>query len=195
MATFPYRSFLPVTDYFELDRSTSDGRYEYIDGIAYMLAGGSLRHSIIGMNIGAALRERLRGGPCRAYSSDARVRLSESRYVYPGVTVSCNELDRDQGDTIRFPRLIVEVLSPNTEGYDRGDKFAFYRECPSLQEYLLINTRYPLIELFRRGKDELWTLHTFGPGDEVHLCSLDLRFPATLVYEDVDFVEIEGEEK
>jgi Uma2 family endonuclease len=152
-----------------------------------MMAGGTLDHATISANIISILRGLLRGGPCRVFTSDARVRLSETRFVYPDVSVSCNGQDRGQTDIVQYPRLVVEVLSPSTEGYDRGRKFGYYRECSTVQEYVLIDAQRPLVELYRRERNMLWMLRAFGQGEDVELASLGLRFSVTDVYEDVTF--------
>jgi len=183
----PRESLMDVEDYLELDRTSIETRYEYIDGYVTMLAGGTANHALIGVNVTSMLRRLLRGGPCLVYNSDLRVRLSETRYVYPDASVSCDERDRGQTDMLRSPRLVVEVLSPATEAYDRGRKFAYYRDNPTIQEYVLIDSLRPIVELFRLEKNSLWTFHSFGPGDDVELASLQVRFPISAVYEDVIF--------
>src|ERR1700694_5337106 len=107
----PHQPSMSVEDYLELGRSSIETRYEYIDGYVTMLAGGTLDHATIGANIISILRSSLRGGPCRVFTSDARVRLSEMRYVYPDASISCDEQDRGQSDMVQYPHLIVEVLS------------------------------------------------------------------------------------
>ena len=187
MARQPRWSFLSVEDYLQLDSNSFETRYEYVDGYVTMLAGGTANHATIGVNITSILRSLLRGSPCHVYNSDLRVRIAETRYFYPDATVSCDEQDRGQSDMIRSPRLVVEVLSSGTEAFDRGKKFAFYRECPTIQEYVLINTQYASVEVFRHEKNSLWTFHAFGPDDEVKLASIAVHFPVAAVYEDVLF--------
>jgi Uma2 family endonuclease len=148
-------------------------------------AGGTLDHATVGANIISILRRLLRGSSCRVFTSDARVRLSRTRYAYPDASVSCNEQDRGQSDIVQFPRLVVEVLSPSTEGYDRGRKFGYYRECPSIQEYLLIDAQRAMVEVYRREKHNLWILQTFRLDDQVELINLGVHFPVSAVYEDV----------
>src|SRR5579859_3197780 len=156
MAAEPHRSSMSVEDYLTLDRSSREGRYEFIDGQAYLLAGGTANHSTISINFISAIRSLLRD-PCRIYNSDLRVRLSKRRYVYPDATGSCDPRDRGEVDTIQYPRLIVEVLSPSTEAYDRGRKFGYYRECPTLEEYVLVDTQRQAVEAYRREAGALWT--------------------------------------
>jgi Uma2 family endonuclease len=90
--------------------------------------------------------------------------------------VSCDERDDKLDDMIKYPRLIVEVLSPGTEATDRGKKFLYYRECPIVQEYIMADSQSILIEVYRR-EDDGWRYHTFGPGNTVRLDSLALQFP------------------
>lgn len=186
----PHYPIISVEEYFELD-SSSDERYEYIDGYAYMLAGGSPNHAIIGLNFGSILKSLLRGRPCRVYNSDIYFCLSESRYVHPDVSVSCNEQDHRDPESIKFPSLVTEVLSPSTEARDRGRKFGWYRACESIQEYVLIASEYKEIQVFQREKNNLWTLKTFGPDDTVELAHLGVRFSVAEVYEDTFFAEEE----
>jgi Uma2 family endonuclease len=187
MMALPHDPSMSVEDYLHLDRSSIETRYEYIDGYVTMLAGGTLDHATIGANIISILRRLLRGGSCRVFTSDARVRLSRTRYVYPDASVSCDELDRGQSDIVQSPHLVVEVLSPGTEGYDRGRKFSYYRECPTIQEYLLVDAQRPMVEVYRREKHDLWILRAFRMDDEVELISLDVHFPFSAIYEDVIF--------
>ncbi|QBD80534.1 Uma2 family endonuclease [Ktedonosporobacter rubrisoli] len=191
MANLPYHSDMSdisVEAYLQLDRSSPEQRYEYIDGQLRMLAGGTTRHAKIGINVTSALHDRLRGHSCVVYNSDLRVKLSAHRYVYPDASVSCDVRDHDeQLDNINFPCLIVEILSPGTEAYDRGKKFNYYRECQSVQEYVLVNTESPLVELFRREKNTLWTLHLFSLEDEVKFACLGISLPVTAIYEGITF--------
>src|SRR5437763_33372 len=125
MMALSHDPLMSVEEYLQLDRSSTEARFEYIDGYVTMLAGGTLDHATIGANIITILRRSLRGSPCRVFTSDARVRLSLTRFVYPDATVSCDEQDRGQSDNVQSPRLVVEVVSRSTEGYDRGRIFGF----------------------------------------------------------------------
>ncbi len=103
---------ISVEEYFELEENNPDTRYEYLDGYVYMMSGGSANHAAISGNIYAILKNALRGGPCRVYNSDMKVRVSEQRYFHPDVTVSCDSRDRGTTSVLQSPRLVVEVLSP-----------------------------------------------------------------------------------
>lgn len=180
---------MSVEEYLDLDRNSIDTRYEFIDGHAYMMSGGTLNHSAISVNILSLLQGLLRGSSCRVYNSDARVHISKTRYFYPDASVSCDERDLGSGDMLQFPRLIVEVLSPGTEEYDRADKFIFYRACPTLQEYVLVDTSSPFVEVFQRESEHIWMLDLFSSGDTVELVSLGVRFPVDALYENIVFPE------
>ena len=182
---------MSVEEYLQLDQNSTDIRYEYCDGHVTMLAGGTLDHSKIGFNVARALYDVLRGGGCQVFTSDARVRLSKTRYVYPDVTVSCDERDDGKIESIQYPRLVVEVLSPGTESYDRGKKFISYQQCATIQEYMLVNTEQKAVEVFRREKNDLWIYRIFHANSEIELLNLGVRIPVSAVYENVVFEEDE----
>ena len=175
-------SIMSVEDYLILNRTSKDTRYEYLDGELRMLAGGSPDHSIIIANLTATIKGPLKGSPCRVYNSDVQLKLSEKRYVFPDITVSCDERDRNQKETIRYPRVVVEVLSPSTEATDRGKKAAYYRACATIQEYVMVDTEEIFIEVHRR-EEERWTINTFEPGDTIILEGLGIQFPIEDAYE------------
>ena len=131
----------------------------------------------------------LRGRRCIIYNSDVYVQLSELYRVCPDVSVSCDVRDRGAQEVIRYPCLVAEVLSPTTEARDRGQKSLQYRSCPSIQEYLLISSEFPLVEVFRREKQEFWSLYTLGPKDTIELTSLNLRFPVAELYHNTSFLQ------
>lgn len=188
MATDPHRLFMSVEEYLELDRSSLDARYEFIDGIVTMLAGGTTNHSRICVNVVSQLHNSLRGKPCQVFNSDLRVSISRSRYVYPDASVSCDPRDlEEEGDILYVPSVIIEVLSPSTEAVDRGKKFRYYQSCPTIQEYVLISTQEQAIDVYRRATDNLWTLHPFGPGEAVILKSIEVSIPIDAFYENVTF--------
>jgi Uma2 family endonuclease len=173
---------MSVEDYLVLNRNSKDIRYEYLDGEMHMLAGGSPDRSIIIANLTATIKGPLKGSQCRVYNSDVQLKLSEKRYAFPDITVSCDERDRNQKETIRYPRLVVEVLSPTTEATDRGKKAAYYRACPTIQEYIMVDSEEVFVEVHRR-EEQRWTINTFEPGYTIALESLGIQFPIEDVYE------------
>ncbi len=118
--------------------------------------------------------------------ADMKVRIEAADcYYYPDVAVSCDERDKNAAeDFIRYPRLIVEVLSPTTAAFDRGDKFADYRTSESLQEYVLINQERVSVECFRRNAEGLWVLYPYSQGQEVQFASVNFSCAIETLYED-----------
>lgn len=182
MSALPRDSRLSVKEYLALDRATTDGRYEYYDGDVRLLAGGSPNHAKVAANLIGALLVNLGDKRCGVFTSDARVQIAARRYVYPDVTVSCDDRDQIHPETLHYPCLVIEVLSPATEAFDRGRKLAYYRACPSIQEYALVDAQSAAVEIFRREHDGQWSYHTFGAGDTVELASVGVSFPVALVY-------------
>ena len=185
MTASPHSSLMSVEEYLQLDRNSREARYEYIDGYARMVVRGTPDHAKISTNIVGVLYSLLDDKPYSIYTSDMRLCLSPTRYVYPDVFVIDDGHDQEQGDTVHHPRLVVEVLTSQSEVYDRGRKLAYYRECPTIQEYMLIDSQHPSIEVYRTANDKLWRYHAFGTGDEVMLASLNILFPLAKVYRNV----------
>ncbi len=182
--TMAQRKFLvmSVEDYLILNRNSKDIRYEYLGGDVHMLAGGSPDHSIIIANLTSAIKGPLKGSQCRVYNSDVQLKLTEKRYVYPDITISCDERDRNQKETIHYPLAVVEVLSPTTEAIDRGKKAAYYRACPTIQEYIMVDSEEVFVEVHRLEEGR-WTINNFEPGDSIKLESLGIQFPVEDAYE------------
>ena len=178
-----------LEEYFALLENDPEHAYEYLDGFIYMMTGGSPDHSIIGSNVISILVNLLRGRRCIVYNSDLYVELADNYRVCPDATVSCDPRDRGSQDAVRYPSLIVEVLSPSTEARDRGKKSLQYRSCPTIQEYLLISTDTILIEVFRREKNGFWTLYTLEQNDTVELRNLDIHFSVAEVYQNTSIAE------
>ena len=180
---------MSLEEYFALVERDGEHVYEYLDGRVYMMTGGDPDHSIIGSNLNGLLQAFLRGRRCIVYTSDVYVQLSEQYRLCPDVTVSCDPRDRGAQDVIRYPYLVAEVLSPTTEARDRGQKSLQYRACPSIQEYLLISSEFPLVEVFRREKQGFWSLYTLGLADTIELSSLEFRLPVAELYRNTSFLE------
>ncbi len=185
---------MTVEEWRKLEQQ-SDIKHEYIDGYIYAMAGASLAHVQISANAMFALRNALGNGPCYTYVSDAATRLSPTRYTYPDVVVTCDERDRPttRQREVQAPRVIIEVLSSeSTEGYDHGEKFGYYRECSTVEEYVLVNTKCQLVEVFRRTAQGWTAYHVYGSGDEVELTSIGVRIAVATFYEITDVPEVFG---
>ncbi|HLO84211.1 MAG TPA: Uma2 family endonuclease [Nostocaceae cyanobacterium] len=190
MVASPDYHYLTPQEYLDWEEK-QEIKHEYIDGEVFAMTGGTIPHTTIALNLASGLRNHLRGGSCRAFMADAKVGVSENGpFHYPDVMVSCDERDRNAIKFIQYPCLIVEVLSPSTEAYDRGKKFQNYRQITTLQEYILIDAEKIGLDCFRLNDRGLWELHPYIEGEEVHLTSVDFRFPISLIYEDVQLVDI-----
>jgi Uma2 family endonuclease len=188
MATGPRPKHVSVEEYFELERTHPDQCYEYVDGEIYFMSGGSPAHALIIANLIGEIRAQLRGGPCKTFSSDAKVKVSETRYVCPDVTVSCLEQDRQaRTKVLESPRFVIEVLSPSTETLDRHKKADLYRALPSIEEYALVESELQAVEVYTRFQDGFWAFAHFGPGSQVAFSSLGVTLPIEAIYEDVIF--------
>lgn len=189
MSALPKQKWTPE-EYFEFER-TSETRHEYFQGEIYAMSGGSPKHALIMTNASASLNVQLRKQPCRVYQSDLRLSISAvGLYTYPDIMVICGELEYafTRRDTVTNPVLIVEVLSPSTESYDRGRKFQYYRTLDSLQEYIVISQDAAHIERFTRQPNDDWLLHAAdGLGDSLELLSVGCTFALSDVYDKVDF--------
>jgi Uma2 family endonuclease len=161
-------------------------KHEYLRGEVYAMAGASDAHVTIAGNLFAALRAHLRGGPCRTYIADMKVEVDAvNAYFYPDVFVSCDAADAQLPDRKRAPKLVAEVLSPSTAAFDRGAKFAWYRQLQSLHEYVLIDTERVAVDLFRRDATGHWVLYPYAEGETVELQSVGLLLPVAEIYADV----------
>lgn len=187
-----------VEEYLRLE-AESEERHEYWDGYIVSLsqvigmAGGTYEHSVIGANVIRVLGNKLEGGPCRVMSPDMRIKVPRTPlYVYPDASVVCGPpaFDPQAGDrtTLLNPRVIVEVVSPSTEVYDRGKKLARYIEIDSLQEYVIVAQSEPRVDTYYRDADGSWAFGVaLGIEAVVRLRSLDVTLPLREIYAGVEF--------
>ncbi len=186
---------LTPDEYLAIERA-ADRKSEYWNGEMFALAGASERHGAIVANLVGELRAALKGRPCKVYANDLRLQVAPTGlHTYPDVLVICGSPDfsDDVKDMIRNPKLIVEVLSPSTEDYDRGRKFAHYRTLPSLVEYLVVAQNRPAVERYTRELESperpgpRWVLtDTSGLEGFVHLVSIDADLALREVYDKVE---------
>jgi Uma2 family endonuclease len=158
-STAPERRYT-FREYLELE-ATSQLRHEFFDGAVYAMSGGSPDPSRLAANVISILTGQLAGKPCQAFTSDLRVRVQATGLAtHPDVSVICGslQLDPEDNNTVTNPLLIVEVLSPSTQRYDREEKAAHYRRIPSLESYVLISQDEQRLEVFSRNQDGSWTL-------------------------------------
>lgn len=165
--------------------NSQDQRHEFVGGEVFAMVGAGRVHGLVSLNIATSLKQQLRGTPCQAFISDMKLQTADDSLFYPDVFVTRDPADLRTELVFRAPTVVVEVLSPSTEAFDRGLKFAHYRRLPSLQEYLLVDPDARRMELFRRGADGLFTLHDAADG-AITLASIGCTLTADLVFEDLD---------
>jgi len=175
-------------EYLRLEED-SRTKHEFLAGNVFALSGGTPEHAAITANIARLLGNALAGKPCRVFSPDLRVRVAATGLgTYPDVTVICSKIELDPADpkqhTALNPKVIVEVLSPSTEDYDRGEKLGNYKQIASLQEIVLVAHDRPEAEVVRREPDGSWSRHIArGPG-AVRLESIGCQLPVDEIYRD-----------
>lgn len=192
------KTYLTPEQYLEFERK-SDEKHEYFAGAIYLMAGGSARHNRIAGSAYAALYAQLRRRNCNVYPSDMRVKMVQTGlYTYPDISIVCgNEQFEDKKeDTLLNPVVIIEVLSPSTEKYDRGKKFQNYRTLLSLREYILIAQDECYVEKYTRQVDNTWVLtEATGREETMVLSSIQCILELMDVYEKVDFANTDDIEE
>lgn len=154
--------------------ATQAERHEFVNGEVFAMAGGEDRHASVSLAVASALRSHLKGSRCRVYMNDVKLQVAAANaFFYPDVFVTCSERDAASRLVKQEPLLVVEVLSPSTAAYDRGDKFAAYRLCPTLAEYAVIDTDRRAVDLFRKNTEGLWVLHPLVGNATLTLASVD----------------------
>jgi Uma2 family endonuclease len=184
----PRDHWVSLEEYHKIEEENPDCKLEYANGQVYAMAGESLKHSQVAVNLTATLRVHLRGTGCRVFNSDVHVLptgTGNPSYL-PDVTVTCNPEDYkdEEARDIRSPRLIIEVLSPTTFAKDRIEKLSAYQACASVQEYVMISTHHQQVEIYRRGSEETWTQARYRHGQVVTLASVELTMSVSDIYED-----------
>ena len=178
--------YISPTDYLEAER-ISPIKHEYRRGHVYAMTGAKNPHVLISLNIARRLQEHLDNTDCLVFIVDTKLRLEEANcYYYPDVAVTCHSEDTNStNDFIRYPVLIVEVLSRSTENFDRTEKFADYQTCPTLREYVLVSQNQIKVECFRLDESGNWNSQIYEEGSEVYLESVDFRLPVSVIYQKV----------
>lgn len=175
-------------EYLRLEEE-SGTRHEFAGGQVFAMSGGTPEHAGITANVTRLLGNFLEGKPCRVFSPDLRLRVrSTGLSSYADVTVICGSIELDPEDpkrqTVTNPLVLVEVLSPSTEDYDRGEKLGHYKQIPSLAEVMLVAHDRREVEVVRREPDGSWSRHVFVEGQRVRLSSLGCELSVEDIYRD-----------
>lgn len=175
-----------IAEYLEMEEK-SEEKHEYYKGEIFAMSGSKVPHNTIAVNLCTILHVKLRGKGCRPFNSDQRIHIEKnSLFTYPDVSIVCGEIKTLNNDdwNILNPTVLIEVLSPSTKSYDRGDKFKLYRDIPSLKEYILVDSEHISVEVFWINEKGHWELvECNNPEEDVQLQSLSVSLPMKDIYE------------
>lgn len=182
-----------LEEYFEIDR-TSDAKWEFWDGEIFCMIGASPEHNQVSVNLLIGLGSKVIARGCRVFGSDMRVKVpAYPPYRYPDLSGLCGEpIYEPVGgvEALTNPSLIIEILPPSTEAFDRGDKFTYYKSIPSFAEYLLIAQHRPHVTQLQKEAGGVWTYREMNSFDEtLHVASLDCVLSLSEIYRAVEFKE------
>jgi Uma2 family endonuclease len=166
---------LSLAEFLEWENAQPD-RNEYYRGEVFAMTGGRRTHGCVVTNLIRHLGNQLDGSPCRVFSESMKLQIADDTILYPDVFVTCDRDDLSTDQVFRAPTVVIEVLSPSTQAYDRSKKFALYRRLASLKEYVLVDPDTRRVESFRVGPGGLWSLHDMSENP-----ALDLAFPPCTV--------------
>jgi Uma2 family endonuclease len=182
-------------EYLQMEKLSNE-RHEFYQGEIFQMhghgdllamSGAANRHNIIYSNLFTGLGIRLKGNSCQPYGPDLRIHIPQNTlYTYPDISVICGELQTTPGDDESFvqPTVLIEILSPYTKNYDQGEKFRLYRDIPAFREYILVDTEFVRIYVFRINKGGYWELEEYKSlTDELSLSSIHVTIPVSEIYE------------
>lgn len=184
-----YQKRLMTEEEYLAFEETSEQKHEYFQGEVFAMAGVSNQHNEIFTNLFGTLSYLLKGKPCRPYGSDKRLKIPEnSLYTYPDISIYCNATAPfEMANASKKPTVLIEILSESTKDYDRGRKFKFYRNIPSLKEYILIDSESISVEIFRLNSAGHWELEEYkSKGQNLFISTLNVTIPLLEVYEHTD---------
>jgi Uma2 family endonuclease len=177
---------LTIEEYLLFEKASTE-KHEYYQGEVFAMSGAGRTHNWIFTNLFGSLISKLKGGPCRPYGSDMRMHIPENTlFTYPDIAVYCGDptfADIEE-ETAMLPTTILEILSPSTRQYDRGEKFRLYRDIPSLKDYILVDTDALHVEAFKINTAGFWELHEYkSPDDIVAITSIGVSVSLNEIYE------------
>jgi len=179
-----------VAEYLEMENS-SEQKHEYFDGEIFAMSGAGLSHNLIFSSVFSSLGRKLQGSKCIPFGSDMRMSIPQnSLFTYPDISIYCNDIQHLQEDdtTALLPNVIIEILSPSTKDYDRGNKFKLYRDIPSLKQYIMIDAESVLVEAFHINEKQNWELKEYKALDEdLEFVSMGFKVQLKEIYQHVKF--------
>lgn len=178
-------SQLSLSEYLEWENRQPD-RNEFYRGEVFAMVGARRVHERVINNLARLLGNQLLGSPCQAFAAGMKLQIADDAVFYPDVMVSCDKSDLTADLAFRSPIVVIEVLSPSTQAYDRGLKFATYRRLPSLQEFILVDPDARRIEGYRRTEHDQWLFFDMSEGPTLDAPSIGCRVPLAEVFDGVD---------
>lgn len=161
-------------------------RHEFHRGEVFAMVGARRVHGRVSLNVAYSLTRQLKGSPCQVFAESMKIKIGTDTMLYPDVFVTCDAADLRTEQVFTAPTVVVEVLSPSTQSYDRGSKFTLYRSLPSVREYMLVDPDTREVQLFRRGADGLFTLHDMTGREQIRLDSVGCELLASDVFDGVE---------
>lgn len=166
--------------------NTQPERHEFNRGEVFARVGGKRSHGRVVLNLARRLAEQLDGSPCQVFVESMKVQVADDTILYPDVFVTCDKADLATEMIFRAPTLVIEVLSPTTQAYDRSQKFALYWRLASLREYILVDPDTRQIESLRRADDGSWVFHDMSHEDAMLAPSVGCAVPIAQMFDGVD---------
>ena len=160
-------------------------RHEFVQGEVFAMTGGRRTHGRVTLNLARRISECLDKSPCQVFAEGMKVQAAENTVLYPDVFVTCDSADLATDQIFRAPKLVIEVLSPSTQAYDRSKKFALYRRIPALLEYVLVDPDTRRVEAFRRNAAAEWVLHDMSDGPALVLPCIEASVPMSEVFDGI----------
>jgi Uma2 family endonuclease len=179
-----------IEEYLQIENAAVE-KNEYYRGEIFAMSGAKVNHNTISSNLMIALGRKLSGNNCKPYGSDQRIHIEKNTlFTYPDISVVCGKIETLNNDdyNVLNPTLIVEILSPSTRVYDRGEKFKLYRDIPSLKEYILVDSESIDVECWHLNANDHWELSEYKAVDDViQFESLQIQIPMSEIYAGINF--------
>ncbi len=183
------KKYITEDEYLATEEAALE-KHEYFDGEIFAMSGVKIPHTTISMNLLSSILPHLRRKPCKPFNSDQRVYIQKrGMFTYPDLFVVCGKVETRNNDdwNVMNPSVIIEILSPSTKNYDRGTKFKFYRDLPSLKEYILVDSQTINIESFSINNNQFWELKEYNDiNDSLEIKTISLSILLRDIYEEVE---------
>jgi Uma2 family endonuclease len=173
-------------DEFLVWENAQDARHEFHQGEVFAMVGARRVHGLVVANLAREVGNRLKASPCRVFCEAMKVQVAPGTILYPDIFVTCDKADLATEMIFRAPTVVVEVLSPSTQAYDRSHKFALYRRLVSLREYLLVDPDTRRVESFRLGAEGQWVFHDMSDDSQLQLPSIGVEVELAEVFDGIE---------